>query len=96
MEFLSEKETDAAKQVFTSIGNQYRIKIMQLIHKNNEMSVKDLQDGTGMNQVTTSQHLKNMLIHGIVVRRSDGRRRMYALNYDKLKAIEKSAKMLLG
>jgi DNA-binding transcriptional ArsR family regulator len=72
--------------VFRAIADSTRRDMLVRLTRG-ELSVGELQEGTGMSQPAISQHLKVLREAGLVADRAQGRSRLYRLRPQGLKAI---------
>ena len=78
----------AAKEIdpYFALADPTRRKILALI-SNRECSVNSLVEQFDMSQPAISQHLKVLRSSGIVCVRRDGRRRLYTVDFQRLKGV---------
>jgi len=67
-----------------SESNRYRI--IQLIFKNEEMTVSELASFLEISQPAVSQHLKILKLSSIIKHRKSGRYVLYSMDYEGLKS----------
>lgn len=63
----------------TVLGQPVRIRIVELLRRESEISVQALADELGATQQNVSRHLALLYHHGIVERRQEGRQVWYSL-----------------
>jgi DNA-binding transcriptional ArsR family regulator len=66
--------------LFKALANEDRLKIIQLLIKNNEMCAQDVQKHFFLEQSTTSHHLNTLRRAGITKARKKGRNVYYSMN----------------
>jgi DNA-binding transcriptional ArsR family regulator len=64
---------------FRVLGEPMRIRLLEAMRED-EMSVRDLQEATGASQQNVSQHLGVLLRAGIVTRRKEGNFSRYSIS----------------
>lgn len=81
--------SDLAEQIaqrFRVLGEPMRIRILDLL-RDGEASVQELTDRLGATQQNVSKHLGVLYAAGIVSRRRDGNRALYAIADDAVFAL---------
>lgn len=61
------------------IGDPVRLELLNLIRREEEMSVQALMDASGQRQANVSKHLGIMMREGLVKRRKEGVKAFYSL-----------------
>jgi DNA-binding transcriptional ArsR family regulator len=69
-------------------GNEVRLKILYLLHEENELCVCDLSDILNMNVSAISQHLRKLKDGNVVDIRKEGQTYFYFLKKDYLLILE--------
>jgi DNA-binding transcriptional ArsR family regulator len=67
--------------LFKALANEDRLKIIQLLVKNEEMCAQDVEKHFFLEQSTTSHHLNTLRRAGITKARKKGRHVYYSINY---------------
>jgi DNA-binding transcriptional ArsR family regulator len=68
--------------LFKALANEDRLKIIQLLIKNEEMCAQEVEKHFFLEQSTTSHHLNTLRRAGITKARKKGRNVYYSINYD--------------
>jgi DNA-binding transcriptional ArsR family regulator len=76
----------AASDVFRAVAEPNRRRMLDVL-RNGEESVGGLVEATGLSYPLVSQHLQVLLDAHTVVRRSEGRRRIYTLEAAPLREV---------
>lgn len=80
---LSGELVEQIAQRFRVLGEPMRIRILDLL-RDGETSVQELTDALGTTQQNVSKHLGVLHVAGIVSRRRDGNRALYAIADDSV------------
>ncbi|MEM7275594.1 MAG: metalloregulator ArsR/SmtB family transcription factor [Actinomycetota bacterium] len=72
--------------VLDAIGEPNRRRLLELLHRQQETTVSDLVEASGLRQPQVSKHLKVLTDAALVTVRSDGRYRRYRLDGRGLRA----------
>ncbi|MBL6723394.1 MAG: helix-turn-helix transcriptional regulator [Candidatus Margulisbacteria bacterium] len=67
--------------LFKALANEDRLKIIQLLIKNEEMCAQDVEKHFFLEQSTTSHHLNTLRRAGVTKARKNGRNVYYSINY---------------
>ena len=67
-------------ETFAALGDATRLSIVERLLADGERSAGELQQGTGISAPAVSRHLKVLRQAGLVTRRIEGTRRIYAAN----------------
>ena len=67
--------------LFKALANEDRLKIIQLLIKNEEMCAQDVEKHFFLEQSTTSHHLNTLRRAGITKARKKGRNVYYSIDY---------------
>ncbi len=73
--------------LFKALANEDRLKIIQLLIKNEEMCAQDVEKHFFLEQSTTSHHLNTLRRAGITQCRKKGRHVYYSINYQSFLAL---------
>jgi ArsR family transcriptional regulator len=65
-------------------ANTKRLKVLDVLSDGDELTVSAIQDRTGINQSTLSQHLSKMRDKGVLKRRKDGVNSFYSISDDRV------------
>jgi len=87
-------ELKRAALALRAINHKVRQQIMDLIHKNGEITVSEIYGKLKMEQSLTSSYLAILRRAGVVKTRREGQSIHYSINYDHIAQIEKGAKMI--
>ena len=60
------------EQIVKGFANHRRIRILELLQKEPELSVLDVADRLNINFKTASEHIRRLTIAGLVMKRSQG------------------------
>jgi len=60
------------ERILKGVASHRRIQIMDLLEKEAELSVMDIAEHLAIDFRTTSEHLRKLVISGLVMKRSDG------------------------
>lgn len=61
-----------AERVLKGFANHNRLKILELLEKQPELSVIDISEKLKMGYENTSDHIRKMAIAGLIMKRNDG------------------------
>ncbi|NMC06707.1 MAG: winged helix-turn-helix transcriptional regulator [Candidatus Lokiarchaeota archaeon] len=70
-----------ALDVLKALADESRLKILEILY-DGEKSSKDIEDGLGKCQSTTSQHLKMLVEKQLVTSRQDGLKKYYTIKVE--------------
>lgn len=90
------EELKKAALVLRAINHKVRQNILNLIHKNKEITVSEIYYKLKLEQSLTSAHLAVLRRAGIVKTRREGQSIHYSINYDHIVQVEKGAKLING
>ena len=79
MPTLSPTKIEKGALILRAIANPVRLKILQLLGANEELTVSSICDQLKTEQSSTSHHLINMRMKGILTSRRSGKNIFYAL-----------------
>ncbi|MDO8560604.1 MAG: winged helix-turn-helix domain-containing protein [bacterium] len=68
------------ERIVKGFSNHRRIEILQLLNKQPELSLFDIADTLGINTKTAHEHIRRLVIAGLVMKRSDGKAVRHALS----------------
>jgi len=80
--------------VLNLAGNEVRLKILYVIHKEKQLCVCDLSDILSMTIPAISQHLRKMKDGGVLVDKKVGQTVFYLLNKEKTGIIQPLLKLI--
>lgn len=89
-------ELKKAALVLRAINHEVRQKILNLIHKNKEITVSEIYAKLKIEQSLTSSHLAVLRKAGVVNTRREGQSIHYSINYAQISLIGKGAKIISG
>ena len=82
---LSDEEALATAEIFRSLGDASRVRIVNLLAtRPDPLFVDELVEPLGLSQPTVSHHLKKLADAGLLDREQQGKRAYYSLNPDAL------------
>ena len=87
-------ELRKAALYFRAINHKLRLQILQLLHKNNALSVGDIYRKLKLEQSVTSQHLAILRKADLVKARKDGKLIYYSVNHEQLAKLHSIATQL--
>jgi DNA-binding transcriptional ArsR family regulator len=93
---LSLEVLGEAALTLKAINHPVRQNILQIIHKNKEISVSKIYAILNLEQSLTSTHLAVLRKYGIVKTKREGQSIFYSVNYTQLAQIEKGAKQIIS
>ena len=67
--------------LFKALANEDRLKIIELLIKNEEMCAQDIEKHFFLEQSTTSHHLNTLRRAGVTKARKKGRNVIYSINH---------------
>jgi ArsR family transcriptional regulator, virulence genes transcriptional regulator len=76
---LTSDQLEAASLILKAVAHPIRLSILQLLEKEERMSVNDICERIGTEQSLTSHHLSNMKLKGILGSKREGQRVYYYL-----------------
>lgn len=76
----------SAGPVLDAVGEPNRRRLLELLHQQDEATVSELVDASGLNQPQVSKHLKVLAGAQLVEVRAEGRHRHYRLDGTGLRA----------
>ena len=84
---LEDEELTRAAEILKAVSHPVRLRIIEML-EGAERSVTEIQDGLGITQSLTSQHLSNMRVRGVLQARKNGNNVYYSIaNPDVVKVI---------
>jgi ArsR family transcriptional regulator, arsenate/arsenite/antimonite-responsive transcriptional repressor len=85
---ISDEEAKATAELFRSLGDPHRVKIVNLLAGSGEpVCACDLIEPLGLGQPTVSHHLKKLTDSGLVEREQRGKWAYFSLNSDALRTL---------
>lgn len=82
---LDENTIEQAVKVYKALGEPTRIKIIQILHKMEELSCNEIEDKACIcAKSTLSHHMKQLADCGLIELRKDGIYHYYSLNKELL------------
>jgi len=85
---ISHEEAEATAELFRSLGDPHRVKIVNLLATSGEpVCVCELIEPLGLGQPTVSHHLKKLTDAGLLEREQRGRWAYFSLNSDALRTL---------
>lgn len=81
---LSAEQLEFAASILKAVAHPARLSILQLLEKNEKLSVNEICDMLQAEQSLTSHHLSNMKLKGILGSSRDGQRVYYFLKQKHL------------
>jgi ArsR family transcriptional regulator len=79
---LTDEEAEATAELFRALGDPARVRIVNLLARNQEVCGCELNDALGLSQPTISHHLKKLHEAGLLEREPRGRSAYYSLKRD--------------
>ena len=73
-------EASKASEIFKALGDENRVRIVELIAKNGEICACNLLDEFDITQPTLSHHMKILKTCGLVKSRKEGRWHHYSID----------------
>jgi ArsR family transcriptional regulator, arsenate/arsenite/antimonite-responsive transcriptional repressor len=87
-EVLSDEEADATAEVFRSLADPARVRIVNLLATSDEaVCACELYEPLGLSQPTVSHHLKKLTDVGLLTREQRGKWAYFSLNADALRTL---------
>lgn len=84
---LDDEQLVKAAETMKAVSHPVRLRIIEML-EDEERSVTEIQDGLGITQSLTSQHLSNMRVRGVLQARKNGNNVYYSIaNPDVVKVI---------
>jgi DNA-binding transcriptional ArsR family regulator len=74
------QKIDESTSLLVAMNHPLRIQILELISKNQSMSVNAIYHSLGLDQSITSQHLRVLRDHNLVVKMKQGKYMLYSIN----------------
>jgi DNA-binding transcriptional ArsR family regulator len=78
-ERLREEVVETTARMLKCLGHPLRLRILDLLEREGELTVSEVQEALGLEQAVCSQHLSLMRDKGILARRKDGVHVYYSL-----------------
>ena len=93
---IDTKELKKAADHFRAINNDFRRRMLQLLHNHSELTVTELYTKLRSDQSKTSVHLAILREANLVHARREGKSVFYSVNYPQLEHLHNVAKALEG
>ena len=94
---LGQDEAAATAALFSALGNQSRVKIVNLLSASDEaVCLCELIQPIGLAQATLSQHLKRLVDAGLVLREERGKWSYFSLNPEAFERVAALADLTKG
>jgi ArsR family transcriptional regulator len=81
---LTDEEAEATAELFRALGDPARVRIVNLLARNDEVCGCELNETLGLSQPTVSHHLKKLHEAGLLRREQRGRWAHYSLRREAL------------
>src|SRR3990167_8076167 len=69
------------ERVVKGFANHRRLEILNLLHKNPELSVEDISERLNIGYENASDHLRKMAIAGLILKRNEGNNVRHKLTF---------------
>lgn len=79
-------------QKVRALNHPIRMDIARILNQYGELTVTEIQNILGLQQGVTSQYLRIMREGEIVIKITDGKYRLYSLNFDEVARVAKAIK----
>ena len=76
---ISRQRAEHAAELLKLLGHPVRLRIVELLDLEQELTVSEIHSGVGVSQSTVSQHLSRMKARGILSSRREGTRVVYSI-----------------
>ena len=76
---MDKKRYREVEKILKGVASHRRVQIIDLLEKQAELSVLEIAENLGIDFRTTSEHLRKLLIAGLVMKRHDGAAVRHAL-----------------
>lgn len=86
---------NASSELMRALAHPLRIKILEYIDAEKQVSVNSIHNGLKLEQSLTSQHLRILRDAGLVEAERDGKFVMYQVNYEKATNIVQAVRRFL-
>ena len=93
---IDSRELKRAANHFRAINNEFRRRMLQLLHGHHELTVTELYTKLRSDQSKTSVHLAILRESNLVHARREGKSVFYSVNYSQLEQLHNIAKTLEG
>lgn len=80
---VSDRRIQSTARMLRCLGHPTRLGIIDLLEREGELIVSEIQDALGLEQATASQHLNLMRDKGVLARRKDGVNVYYSLGDER-------------
>lgn len=88
---LTYENVKAVHEVFNSLAQPNRLRIIELLHRYTELTVGELCEHIQLDQGLVSHHLRVLAKTGIVELRKNGKYAHYSINYIRLAQVRSVA-----
>jgi DNA-binding transcriptional ArsR family regulator len=61
------------ERIVKGFANHHRLEIMELLHREPELSVADISEQLDIGYLNASDHIRKLAIAGLLMKRSDGK-----------------------
>ncbi len=75
------EDLERAAEVLKAMAHPLRLKIVEILHKNGELTVTEISKHLGISQSLTSQQLGKMKVQGIIKSRREGNTVFYSIEH---------------
>ncbi len=82
--YIDSDELHVSSEVLRAIAHPLRMKILEFIDKNSDITVNQIHTILKLEQSITSQHLRILRDAGLVNTTRDGKYIQYSLNYERV------------
>lgn len=93
--FIETQNLKTAASFFRAVNHQFRQRILQLLHKHEQLTVTELYIKLRREQCVVSWHLGILREAGLVYTKREGKNIRYRLNYERLQQLHAIADGLL-
>lgn len=91
---IDANELKKASAFFRAVNNDFRCRMLQVIHSHRQLTVKELYTKLRSDQSKASVHLAILRAANLVHARREGKRVYYSVNYTQLEHLHDVAKEL--
>ena len=88
MERISPAYFRKLERIVRGFSNHRRIEIMELLHREPELSVIEISNRTGVNFKTAADHTRRLAIAGLVMKRNEGAAVRHRLTFQGLHVLK--------
>ena len=83
-------------KIFSGVNSELRQEILDIIHKNGQMTVTQLFTELNLDQPIMSNHLAILRNTGLVISKRVGKNVFYSINYSRLEFLHDKSQQLLN